>query len=43
MADAASAYFDEMFYQLADGFSVENDYWTSPDMTDSRLSSAVMC
>ncbi|MDR2793261.1 MAG: DUF4469 domain-containing protein [Treponema sp.] len=28
MVDAVSAYFDEMFYQLADGFSVENDYFS---------------
>jgi hypothetical protein len=26
MVDAVNAYFDETFYQLADGFSVENDY-----------------
>ena len=28
MVDAVSAYFDEAFYQLADGFSVENDYFS---------------
>jgi hypothetical protein len=28
MVDAVKAYFDEMFYQLADGFSVENDYFS---------------
>jgi hypothetical protein len=28
MVDAVSAYFDEVFYQLADGFSVENDYFS---------------
>jgi hypothetical protein len=28
MIDAVSAYFDEAFYQLADGFSVENDYFS---------------
>jgi hypothetical protein len=26
--DAVRAYFDEAFYQLADGFSVENDYFS---------------
>jgi hypothetical protein len=28
MVDAVNAYFDEAFYQLADGFSVENDYFS---------------
>jgi hypothetical protein len=28
MVDAVKAYFDEAFYQLADGFSVENDYFS---------------
>jgi hypothetical protein len=28
MVDAVRAYFDEAFYQLADGFSVENDYFS---------------
>jgi hypothetical protein len=28
MVDAVKAYFDEMFYQLADGFSVQNDYFS---------------
>jgi hypothetical protein len=28
MVDAVKAYFDEAFYQLADGFSVENDYYS---------------
>ena len=28
MTDAVKAYFDEAFYQLADGFSVENDYFS---------------
>jgi hypothetical protein len=28
MVDAVRAYFDESFYQLADGFSVENDYFS---------------
>ncbi|MDR2782315.1 MAG: DUF4469 domain-containing protein [Treponema sp.] len=28
MMDAVGAYFDEAFYQLADGFSVENDYFS---------------
>ena len=28
MVDAVRAYFDEPFYQLVDGFSVENDYFS---------------
>jgi hypothetical protein len=28
MVDAVNAYFDEAFYQLADGFSVENDFFS---------------
>jgi hypothetical protein len=28
MVEAVKAYFDEAFYQLADGFSVENDYFS---------------
>jgi hypothetical protein len=28
MLEAVKAYFDEAFYQLADGFSVENDYFS---------------
>jgi hypothetical protein len=28
MIDAVNAYFDEAFYQLADGFSVKNDYFS---------------
>jgi hypothetical protein len=28
MVDAVNAYFDEAFYQLADGFSIENDFYT---------------
>ncbi|MHB9295602.1 hypothetical protein PilKf_01349 [Pillotina sp. SPG140] len=28
MVDAVTAYFDEAFYQLADGFSIENDYFS---------------
>ncbi|MDR1127001.1 MAG: DUF4469 domain-containing protein [Treponema sp.] len=28
MVDAVKAYFDEAFYQLADGFSVQNDYFS---------------
>jgi hypothetical protein len=28
MVEAVNAYFDEAFYQLADGFSIENDFYT---------------
>jgi hypothetical protein len=48
MVDAVSVYFYEAFYQLADGFSMENDYfslhpkigdtfdWTLPQQVDTR-------